>query len=109
VVLRATADAADRPPQVAADERLEGASEAFERPRFYRLYRRWLKEGDSALDSASSTVISDALASGAGRIESIVLPHRYDHLSPLVDLEEQPRTESSRPTRNGASTTSRLA
>ena len=28
--------------------------------------------------------ISEALASGAGRVESLVLPHRYDHLSPLV-------------------------
>ena len=61
------------------------ASEAFERPRFYRLYRQWIKEGDGALDGVSSTLSSDALASGAGRIECLVLPHRYDHLSPVVD------------------------
>jgi hypothetical protein len=68
------------------DERSERASEAFERPRFYRLYRQWLKDGDRALDDVSSTLINDALASGAGRVESLVLRHRYDHLSPLVDI-----------------------
>jgi hypothetical protein len=80
--LRATPNVRIRP----ADERFERASEAFERPRFYRLYRQWLKEGDSALDAVSSTLLSDALASGAGRVECLVLPHRYDHLAPLVDL-----------------------
>lgn len=68
------------------DEHFLQAADAFERPRFYPLYRRWLKEGDRALDGVSSTVISDALASGVGRAECLVLPHRYDHLSPLVDL-----------------------
>ena len=66
------------------DERFMRAADAFERPRFYALYRRWLKEGDHALESVSSRVISDALAAGAGRVESLVLPHRYDHLSPLA-------------------------
>jgi hypothetical protein len=28
----------------------------------------------------------DPLASGAGRVECLVLPYRYDHLSPLVDF-----------------------
>src|ERR1700693_412959 len=45
--LRATPNVRIRP----TDERFERASEAFERPRFYRLYRLWLKEGDSALDA----------------------------------------------------------
>ena len=80
--LRPTPNARIRP----ADERFERASEAFERPRFYRLYRQWLKEGDSTLDAVSSTVLSEVLASGAGRVECLVLPHRYDHLAPLVDL-----------------------
>jgi hypothetical protein len=80
--LRATPNARVRP----TDERLDRASEAFERPRFYRLYRRWVKDGDSTLDSVSSTLINDALASGAGRVECLVLPHRYAHLSPLVDI-----------------------
>jgi hypothetical protein len=38
------------------DERLMRAAEAFERPRFYTLYRRWLKEGDQVLETVSSTV-----------------------------------------------------
>jgi hypothetical protein len=67
------------------DDRLTRAVGTFERPPFYRLYRQWIKEGDGALDTVSSTVISDALASGAGRVECLVLPHRYDHLSPVVD------------------------
>jgi hypothetical protein len=79
--LRAVPNARTRPP----GERFERAAESFERPRFYLLYRHWLKKGDSALDGAFSSVTFDALASGAGRIESVVLPHRYDHLSPLVD------------------------
>ncbi len=67
-----------------SDERVIRAAEAFERPRFYSLYRRWLKEGEQALESVSSALISEALAAGAGRVESLVLPHRYDHLSPLA-------------------------
>src|SRR5206468_8407123 len=43
-------------------------------------------DGDSVLDSVSSTVIGEALGSGAGRVECLVLPHRYEHLSPLVNL-----------------------
>jgi hypothetical protein len=71
-----------RPP----GERFERAAETFERPRFYGLYRHWLKEGDSTLDGVTSPVLSHALASGAGRLECFVLPHRYDHLAPVVDL-----------------------
>jgi hypothetical protein len=67
-------------------KRLDRAAQAFERPRFSRLYRRWLRDGDDALADVSSTVISEALAAGAGRVERLVLPHRYDHLSPLVDF-----------------------
>lgn len=69
-----------------SDERLLRAASAFEHPRFYPVYRRWLKEGDSALEDLSSTLIRDALATGAGRVECLVLPHRYDHLSPVVDV-----------------------
>jgi hypothetical protein len=51
-VLRATPNVHTRH----TDERYLRASEAFRRPRFYRLYRQWLKEGDGALDTVSSTV-----------------------------------------------------
>jgi hypothetical protein len=73
-------------PRPGADERLDRAAQAFERPRFSRLYRRWLRDGPGVLDEVSSTHLSEALAIGAGRLECLVLPHRYDHLSPLVDL-----------------------
>ena len=72
------------------DERFASAARAFERPRFYRLYRRWLRDSDSALDDASSAVISEALANGAARLECDVLRHCYDHLSPLVDVVGSP-------------------
>ena len=78
--LRASRNGSVRP----VDERSLQAAEAFERPRFYALYRQWLKDGDRALDRLSSTAIGDALATGVGRVECHVLPHRYDHLSPLV-------------------------
>ena len=80
--LRAMPNARTRLP----GERFERAAEAFERPRFYRLYRHWLKDGDRGLEGVSSPVIGDALASGAGRLECFVLPSRYDHLAPVVDL-----------------------
>src|SRR5260370_14486949 len=68
-----------------ADERFIRAADAFEHPRFYPVYRQWLKVGDRALEDVSSTGLSEALTSGAGRVESLVLPHRYDHLSPVAN------------------------
>ena len=75
------------------DERLDRAAQAFDRPRFYRLYRCWLKGNDPALADLTSTAISDALATGTGRVESQILPHRYAHLSPLVDVVGSPWRE----------------
>jgi hypothetical protein len=76
-------------------EQRRAASPAFERmvapdtlmlkrPRFDALYRRWLKDGQSAFDEACSHVISEALATGAGRVELLLLPYDYRLLSPLV-------------------------
>lgn len=62
---------------------LERCAQVFEGPRFALLYRRWLTEGDSAL-TAVSPVIAEALASGRADVECVVLPHTYQHLSPLV-------------------------
>jgi hypothetical protein len=69
------------------DERFKRAANGFDKPRFRRLYERWLKDGDNVLDGLSSAVTNDPLASGTGRIECLVLAHRYEHLSPLVDIE----------------------
>ena len=71
-----------RDPQ--AEDILRAGHRRFSTPRFDDLYRRWIKHGDLAFNSASSTALAEALKTGAGRVESFVLPHGYQHLSPLV-------------------------
>jgi hypothetical protein len=63
---------------------LSGYADAFGGPRFTNLYRRWLAAGDAVLMPGPMT-IQEALASGRGHVEDVVLPHSYDHLVPLVD------------------------
>jgi hypothetical protein len=65
---------------------LERAAQVFGTPRFTLLYRRWLKQGDEAFEAVSSPVVAEALARGSGRVECLVLPHTYRHVSPLVSL-----------------------
>jgi hypothetical protein len=65
---------------------LHRGAQAFSTPRFTLLYRRWQKHGNSVFDGVSSSVLAEALAGGAGRVESLVLPHVYRHLSPLASL-----------------------
>ena len=67
-----------------ADDVFRVGHRRFCTPRFDDLYRRWIKHGDEAFDSSSSAANTEALESGAGRVESFVLPHSYRHLSPLV-------------------------
>lgn len=69
-----------------ADEVFRAGHRRFSSPRFDDLYRRWIKNGDEVFNSPSSVAITEALESGAGRVESFVLPHSYRHLSPLVGL-----------------------
>jgi hypothetical protein len=64
--------------------RLLRAQKAFDAPRFRVLYRSWLRHGQSVLEGAASSVLSDAIARRTGRVESHVLSHQYLHLSPLV-------------------------
>lgn len=64
--------------------RYEAAAGAFGGPRFRRLYRRWLKEGQPVIDAAVSPVLADAIVRGSGRLECHELPHSYLHLSPLA-------------------------
>jgi hypothetical protein len=66
------------------DERFYEAREAFSTPRFKALYRAWKQDGESALASAGSRAISDAVEAGVGHVETLELGHRYGHLSPLV-------------------------
>jgi hypothetical protein len=63
--------------------RFDRCAQLFAGPRFTRLYRRWLKEGDPVLTPVP-TAVSEAFASGRAVLDLQVLPHTYDHLSPLV-------------------------
>ena len=64
---------------------LDLGARVFGTPRFTEMYRRWLKHQNAVFEGPSSAVIAEALNTGAGRVESFVLPHSYRHLSPLVD------------------------
>jgi hypothetical protein len=70
--------------KVADEERFACAKEAFAGPRFQLLYARWLSQGDAVFDTLQSRAIGEAIARGAGRIETVVLPHQYRHLSPIL-------------------------
>jgi hypothetical protein len=67
-------------------ERFKRAERAFRGDRYPVVYRAWLQDGERALAVASSPAISDALDANVGRIEALVLPHSYGHLSPLVGV-----------------------
>ncbi len=64
-----------------SDKRFWIAEKMFAMTRYHVLYRRWLMDGDAALELVTSSRISDVLASGTGRIEAHVLRHGYRHLS----------------------------
>ncbi|MBI3491812.1 MAG: hypothetical protein HY047_08540, partial [Acidobacteria bacterium] len=55
-------------------------------PRFTHLYRRWLTDETAALRPVSPA-IQEAFATGRAAVECMILPHAYDHLSPLVDRQ----------------------
>lgn len=76
------AAASDAPDHDSA--RFAAASKAFRGPRFQALYRRWLEYSDPALWMAQSPAFLDALERGDGRIECVILPHSYLHLSSLI-------------------------
>jgi hypothetical protein len=62
---------------------LNRCTQAFAGPRFTHLYRRWLTEEKAAL-TPISPAIPEALASARAQVDCVVLPHAYEHLSPLV-------------------------
>lgn len=80
---------------------LDVGARVFGSRRFTLLYRRWLKHGDGAFETVSSPAIADALAAGTGRVESLVLPHSYRHLSPLVAEEQSPSSGVEKGLRRG--------
>jgi hypothetical protein len=77
--------AASSPVDAQTQAFLNRAAQVYGMPRFTLLYRRWLKQGDTVFDALSSPVIAEALATGTARVECLVLPHTYRHLSPLVN------------------------
>ncbi len=64
--------------------RIVAASKVFRGPRFQALYRRWLEASDPAIWLSQSPTFLDALERGDGRIECVVLPYSYLHLSSLI-------------------------
>jgi hypothetical protein len=62
---------------------LKRCADVFGGPRFTHLYKRWLTEDEAALEPVP-LVVAEALASGRSHVECTVLPHTYEHLSPLV-------------------------
>jgi hypothetical protein len=66
------------------DARFDRAHRAFAAPRFGLLYRAWLHDGEFALEGAASNAIGDALGSGDGRLDCVVLKQSYGHLSNLA-------------------------
>ncbi|HUQ89560.1 MAG TPA: hypothetical protein VM096_18505 [Vicinamibacterales bacterium] len=71
-------------PESAIRVRFARCAKAFVGPRFALLYRHWLTLREAALAPIPS-LITRALASGRSTVECIVLPHTYQHLSPLVN------------------------
>jgi hypothetical protein len=79
--------AAENRSRLPSDARFRRIQEAFDAPRYRVLYRRWLEDGDFALGVVESGAIAEKLERGTGRLESVVLPHSYRHLTPVVSLQ----------------------
>jgi hypothetical protein len=63
---------------------LDVGAKVFGTARFTEMHRCWLKHGNAVFEGLSSPVIAEALRDRRGRVESVVLPYSYRHLSPLV-------------------------
>jgi hypothetical protein len=77
--------AARDPTSLPSDARFRRIQQAFDAPRYRVLYRRWLADSDTALDIVGSGAIAEKMERGAGRLECVVLPHSYRHLTPLAE------------------------
>ena len=72
------ADTRPQPPHAEARQ--------FASARFRALERVWLQGGSSAFSTLYMTTIQEQLRLGRGRVEVMVLPHKYLHLSSLVGV-----------------------
>jgi hypothetical protein len=70
--------------ETASTERFDLASRGFRAPRFAAVFRAWQERGDRVLDALISPVLADAVSTGRGRLETVVLTRGYLHLLPLV-------------------------
>ena len=77
--LAGLSDPADR-------RRFERCERAFATDRYTVLYRCWREDGERVLVTASSPVLGQAMESGTGKIEPLVLPHAYSHLAPMANV-----------------------
>ena len=66
--------------------RFERCERAFATDRYTVLYRCWREDGERVLVTASSPVLGQAMESGTGKIEPLVLPHAYSHLAPMAGV-----------------------
>ena len=66
--------------------RFERCERAFATDRYTVLYRCWREDGERVLVTASSPVLGQAMESGTGKIEPLVLPHAYSHLAPMANV-----------------------
>jgi hypothetical protein len=70
---------------LAADRaRYAAAKRAFGSRRFFEVYRDWLKRGDVVFASLRSPRLYESWRRGDWRLEILVLPHDYEHLSPSL-------------------------
>lgn len=60
------------------------ARRAFGGPRFYAVYRSWLREGERAFQELLSPLLHDASRRGDARVETYVAPYRYLRLASSV-------------------------
>lgn len=84
-----------------ADDIFRTGPSRFSTPRSDALYHRWITQGNEVCNGPSSVAITEALESGAGRVESFVLPHSHRHLSPLLLLDPRARHRERRPETRG--------
>ena len=76
------------------EERYYELKECLRATHYQVLYRRWLTEGEAALEVVSSEATADAIERGSGRVESYVLPFSYRHLTPLVGIARRSAGEA---------------
>jgi hypothetical protein len=82
-------------------DRFTQCANVFAGPRFGLLYRRWLRDEDAPFTPLSSRV-TEAFGSRRASLECIVLPHTYEHLSPLVNHRRRRRRHDTDDAKEGA-------